>query len=425
MAGYDADFLGNNISLPLPAFDQALVGNVLENDLLAENIRADYPHYSVITNRHRRSPIFAALNVDQSQMLAVARSDNWRIDSRVGDDFQLDNDYYKGRDNPWDRGHMAMRSNAAWGGSSREAKQASDETFYYTNSCLQHGNLNQDEWLGLETWVADLEIDTNGRVASFSGPIYGDFSRVINPRGRQPAEVPAGFFKIVCFINKATNGLDVRAFIINQDADALAANSRTRGFNFQKYQVTVSEIEEKTGLQFDDRIYQANPLRFTDNEDARDRLNVREFPERIEVDGPHEVIDADHRRIEVADHEVPVFVVAAMVNPKGADRKKEWISILNLSAETIDLTGWQLSDTRRKRLNLEEVLDAKELDLTPGEAVRVNPLKPLQLGNTGGVIELFEAAEGTESGRRIDRVRYTKDDVKENVPVVFACRTHD
>ncbi len=424
MAGYVPDFLDPNIALPLPTFDHELAGDVLKSTQLESEIYATYPHYTVITDKARRAPILAALNIDQNQLKTVDRTDRWRIDSRVGDAFQLDNDYYKS--NPWDRGHLAMRSNAAWGDTSREAKRASDETFYYSNATLQHANFNQDEWLELETWVKNLNLDSNGRITSFSGPIYGEFSRFIRPTQRQPAEIPAAFFKVVCFVNKQSGNLDVRAFIMHQDVDALADKSGADDFNFQRYQVTVSEIEELTGLEFDDRIYQANPMRFNPSDDARDRLNIEDdaVPERREIDSPDEIIDADTPRIPVDDHKVDIFICGAMVNPVGNDRKKEWISIINLTSESVDLTGWQVSDTKRSRLTMgTDLLDAGSLDLEPGEAVRVGPVKPLKLGNNGGVIELYRPENDGVSGRRVDRVRYGGTQVEEGRPIVFGFGT--
>lgn len=198
------------------------------------------------------------LNIDQELLKSTKRSNRWRIDPRIGFENQLDNDYYV--NNPWDRGHMARRASAGWGSTQRDAQYASDETFYYSNSTLQHENLNQDEWLRLEEWVYSLKLDKDGKITSFSGPIYADFDRTIRPNGRQTALIPAGFFKVVCFINKDTGKLDVRAFVMYQDAEALADKNGRKRYDNQHYQVTISEIEELTGLRFDEAIYHANPL---------------------------------------------------------------------------------------------------------------------------------------------------------------------
>lgn len=426
MVGYDPDFLGSDIRLPMPQFSPALVGHVLNNRLeLRDGIYADYVNFTVVMNRVRRSPILAALNIDQNKLRNVPRRRDWEIDTRIGEAFQLNNDYYAA--NPWDRGHLARRASAAWGETAREAKKASDATFFYSNATLQHENFNQDEWLALEDWVKDLTLDHNGRITEFTGPIYGEFGRIISPTGREPAETPSGFFKVICFISDVTRELDVRAFIMYQDIEALANKDGNRLFNFQRYQVTVSEIETLTGLEFDDQIYEKNPLLFNENEQAREDLNVVEFPERIAVDEPEELVAAGEVRDIVADQKVPVYIAAAMVNPSGDERQNEWISIINLSADDIDLNGWTLSDAKRPPLDLGKVLDTNRRILHPGEAVRVQPVEPLLLSNNGGVILLFEKPRSGETqGRRIDRVHYTPEQTKpEGKPIVFAYRQED
>ncbi|NER83292.1 MAG: endonuclease, partial [Leptolyngbya sp. SIO1D8] len=145
MPGYDPDFLGQTV--PLPDFSPSLIGFVLNKPELVDSVYAHYHNYTVAMNKDLRTPLFAALNIDQAKIHQVNRIDDWRIDTRIGAENQLNNDYYFS--NPWDRGHLARRSSAAWGDSRREAKLAADDTFYYSNAALQHGNFNQDEWLAL------------------------------------------------------------------------------------------------------------------------------------------------------------------------------------------------------------------------------------------------------------------------------------
>lgn len=422
LVGYDPDFLSSDIHLPMPTFSPSLVGNVLEKTILREGIYADYVNYSIVMNRVTRSPIFAALNINQRLLQSVARKREWDIDTRIGADFQLDNDYYF--NNPWDRGHLAMRASAAWGNSKREAKKASDSTFFFPNATLQHANFNQDEWLELELWVKDLTLDDSDRITEFTGPIYGDFGRMISPSGREPAEAPSGFFKIACFVSKKTQRLDVRAFIVFQDREALRDKEGKKFFNAQRYQVTISEIEELTGLDFDDQIYETNPLLFNENPDAREELNIGEFPERIEVDEPEELISRDETRDFDAAQEVPVFIAASMVNPAGDERQQEWISIINLSGDAVNLEGWTLSDMKREPLNLSDALKENQRILEPGMAIRIQPVEPLMLSNQGGVIALYEKPTAADKpGRRIDRVHYTSEQANaQGVPIIFAYR---
>ncbi len=408
MAGYDESFL-SGIALPIPKFRTELTA-----ELFSKGKAFHYPNYSVVMNGSpsKRSPVIVCLNIDQAQLKETKRKNNWRIDPRIGVTHQLDNDYYE--KNPWDKGHMARRASAAWGGTARDAQYASDETFYYSNSTLQHANLNQDEWLGLEDWVHQLDLDKDGRITSMCGPIYGRFDRTVSPSGRQIALVPAGFFKVVCFINKETDKLDVRAFIMYQDAKALADKSGRNRYDNQTYQVTITEIEEQTGLMFEDSIYEANPLYFSDT-NAKPEENVIILPEEIEVAKPQDLIAAGDKRQTVLDDIVDIFIAVAMPDPAGVDAGNEWVSLINLGSETVDLTGWKLCDKSDNEILIDSIIaNSTSRSLCPGESIVLKGLEPLKLANKGGVIKLFNAAN-----ERIDWVNYTKKMVSPGKPVHF------
>lgn len=399
--GYDPGFLG--VDLPLPEFGPELIDFIVLRDQLRDGVFADYVNYTVATHAALRTPVFSAMNIDQARLKSVNRTDNWRIDTRIGRDFQLNNDYY--RSNPWDRGHLARRASAAWGDTSREAKQASDDTFFYANASLQHANFNQDEWLALEDWVMRDTPDDTDRISSVSGPIFGEHPRSITPQGRDTALIPSAFFKVVSYIRDGA--LEVRAFIMPQDAAALRDKGGRRFFDNQRYQVSVTDIEEQTGLIFPPIIPERNPLMFNPDDDAAERLQITSFPERIEVDDPAQMVAMGQVREQILLDGPAVMIVAALVNPKGPDRENEWVSIFNFTEQDIDLAGWQLSDTLRRPMDLDGLLEA-------GTARKFAPVTPLQLGNNGGTLSLFNAAKG-----RVDRVRYRKEEVLDGKPVRF------
>ena len=205
-----------------------------------------------------------------------------------------------------------------------------------------------------------------------------------------------------------------------QDEEALRDKQGNKLFNFQTYQVTITEIERLTGLEFDDEIYEKNPLLFDENIDKQEELHIEKFPERIEVDAPGEMISKDEPRDSVAVDNAAIFIAAAMVNPSGDERASEWVSLINLSSEPVNLEGWTLSDTKHDPLQLNSVLQEQQRILEPGEAVRIQPLSPVMLSNRGGVISLYD---NQGKGRRIDRVRYTGRDVeREDFTVRFLRR---
>ena len=175
-----------------------------------------------------------------------------------------------------------------------------------------------------------------------------------------------------------------------------------------------------TGLEFDDEIYEKNPLLFNENLEKREKLHIEKFPERIEVDAPGEMIAKDETRDSVAVDKAAIFIAAAMVNPSGDEREFEWVSLINLSSKPVNLEDWTLSDSKHKPLQLNSVLKEEQRILKPGEAVRIQPLSPVMLSNRGGVISLYD---NQGQGRRIDRVRYTERDVeREDLTVRFLRR---
>ncbi|WP_051906355.1 lamin tail domain-containing protein [Methylomarinum vadi] len=87
----------------------------------------------------------------------------------------------------------------------------------------------------------------------------------------------------------------------------------------------------------------------------------------------------------------------------------------NLGSETVDITGWTLSDNSYKKLLLDNVLtDPNERIMHPGESVAIKDISPVQLSNNQDIIMLCDS-----TGARIDRVNYNKRMVQSGKPVVF------
>ena len=393
MTEYDKNFLG--VALPLPGFTPARVADIVASTPLLPDGVATYPNYAVVTDKKFRAPAFAVLHLDQTALKKTTRSDKWQIDSRVGADAQLDKSYYDGKDNPWDKGHLADRESAGWGATSAIAQASADQTFYFANACLQHKNLNEDEWLALEMWVLKLNLAKHGKLAVFTGPIFADHPRIVTPPGRAAATVPAGFFKVACFVNATTNQLDVRAFIIYQDAEALLNLQGRKTFNYTKYQVTVTEIERLTELRFPDVVREKNPLLFHPNPAAGKKLNIKSFPERVDINQPSDIVHHDTPRMHVADDSVEVYIAAALISPAGGG--EEWVSLANYEQQAISLAGWKLVDRAGHELKLSGNLPAGG-----SMVLRGAKLRPIRLPDTGGVLTLLNA-----QGDRIDRADYS------------------
>ena len=94
--------------------------------------------------------------------------------------------------------------------------------------------------------------------------------------------------------------------------------------------------------------------------------------------------------------------MAALVNPRGAAPERESVTLLNTTADPVDLTGWSLADPGRRAVPLPGPV------LEPGAAARIDLPPELPLGNSGGTLTLLDAA-----GLKVDGVAWTAEDAAE------------
>lgn len=95
-----------------------------------------------------------------------------------------------------------------------------------------------------------------------------------------------------------------------------------------------------------------------------------------------------------------VQIVAALVNPPGADQGHETVTLLNTTPEPLDLGGWTLADRMDQRHRLAGVIPA-------GATLAVTLPLSVQLGNQGGIISLLNS-----DGLKIHGVAYTKEQAR-------------
>lgn len=400
--GYNPKFINEDIVVPLPGLSPKLAGAAYTHESLPESMLLNYAHYTVVMNKETRQLIYSASNINQNQKQSIPRDESrdWDIDSRIPVNHQLDNRFYSSND--WDRGHMVQRDNNNWGRDAREAIIANDDTFFYTNAAFQHKYFNQDEWLKLETLFGNWEEDTNGMLCVFTGPVHLTFDRQYARSWHDTVRIPSGFFKVICYQSKQTNRLETRAFLLYQDNDFIGnKKSGSSSILLKNYQVTIKEIEELTGLNFDDVIAASNPL-FYSGTDER----INNYPERIPLDFSDDLVNSaeqDRATQEVRPEDKDIVIASAMVNPEGRDKPEmEWVSLMNLSEKTRTLDGWTLLNQDKKSIDL----TGKIID--PGIGIKV-PMSEgdMRLINAGGTIILKN-----ENSEIVDRAYYTAGEVK-------------
>ena len=419
MTGYDRDFLGLDLRIDLPTFDPSIAQRVFKHDDLRERRFSDHIHYTLVMNEDNRQLIYSAYNIDQTKFpesTAGLGSRSWRNDPNFPSAQQLGNKYYKDRTNaagekvpnPYDKGHMVMRLNTMWGDTIADADQAGKATYVYANSSLQHENLNRDEWKYLEmNIVRKLDITADQKLSVFTGPIYGNLDRHVNLSDSDSARVPSGFFKVICFrtnFPEENRKLGVLTFAIFQDEKVLRDRKGSATVKTdRRYQITISELRQLTGINFGQNLFDRNPLFFFKGSAEEADVGISTTPERIPIQSETDLI-SDHaqERCEIEPLQTRKIIIdSAMVRPTSPQQVNEWVTVFNRGAAAVDLNGWQLKD----RMNRVATLSGS---IEPGTSLKLSgdTLGKVKLADSGGSLMLFD-----EHGCVIDHVTWSRHDI--------------
>lgn len=242
--GYDVSFLGVPVAVPaLSSLDDAV--------LLDGTERFDYTHFSLAMSKSRRFAFWVAWNIDGGSLRKLDRSGIPFVkDPRLPAEFQVGDELYK--NNRLDRGHLARRADLIWG-SLAVADKANTDSFYFTNITPQMDDFNQSAKAGLwgrleDALFEDVSVD-DLRVSVQCGPVFHADDRVF--RG---VALPREFWKLITFVEGGE--LKTRAFLLTQSLDELEALDLDE---FRVFQVTLPELETRTGLTFDPALRSAAP----------------------------------------------------------------------------------------------------------------------------------------------------------------------
>ncbi|WGT27037.1 DNA/RNA non-specific endonuclease [Pseudomonas marginalis] len=167
---------------------------------------------------------------------ASGRPRNWKTDPDVPAGETLDPVDYNGANVALkiDRGHQA---NLASMGGVPDWKTLN----YLSNITPQKSDLNQGPWARLEDQERNLSKDPSiAQVYVATGPLYEHFVGTL-PGTNKVHTIPSGYWKIIFVGSSPENGL-YASFVMNQETP--------RDASFCAYQVTVAQIEERSGLTF-------------------------------------------------------------------------------------------------------------------------------------------------------------------------------
>lgn len=258
--GYDPKFLAG-LTVPLPKPSGALKPHLLDvtgKPGTAGKFELKYHHYSVLMHQPRKLAVLSAVNFFAAAPHRAERGkDKWFADPRAGAAQSVEKNYAHPK---IDRGHLTRRADGGWGMTAAEARQANDDTFFFTNNSPQHSFFNQSNfekkgfvlWGSLENHVAAQAKTSGGRLCVFNGPVLTPADPTLDG-----LPVPLSFYKLIAYKTDAGD-LSAVAFVMDQTEliEGIVGGAE-EGFEedfdpgrFTPHQVTVDDLERRTGLDF-------------------------------------------------------------------------------------------------------------------------------------------------------------------------------
>jgi endonuclease G len=183
--------------------------------------------YAVSYNKTWKIPNWVSyeLTIDET-MGEEERSDKFIPDPLAKEGVVTTADY---RNSGYDRGHMAPAADMKW------SNAAMKESFYLSNICPQHPNLNRSRWKELENNVRKWAV-ADSAVIVICGPVVNDSPQRI---GNNSVVVPHGFFKVILSPHKEQP--ETIGFLFSNERCILPLHA---------YVVSVDSVETVTGLDF-------------------------------------------------------------------------------------------------------------------------------------------------------------------------------
>jgi len=198
--------------------------------------------YAVGYSEERRNPLWAVYKA--SELLGDAESQRYERSRFFARDIRVtptvDSRTFGG---VFDRGHMVP--NAAIG--SQYGALAQMETFFMTNMCPQHEDLNQGAWMRLEGWISQA-AEKNEHIFVVAGPIFGDDPAIVTRGSERGIQIPDAFYMILVDADKEFRTrpeIKLLAYRFPQNTPR-DADFKDR----QEFGVSVKDIEEATKLDF-------------------------------------------------------------------------------------------------------------------------------------------------------------------------------
>ena len=202
----------------------------LERPLLLSPKQEQIVHhtgYIVSYNESLRLPNWVAYELTRQETQGNAKRSNRFIpDPMIKGTIATNSDYLH---SGYDKGHMAPAADMKW------SSIAMKESFYFSNICPQHPELNRKKWKDLEDKIRDWAIEDSA-IIIICGPIVDKTPKVI---GKNKVVIPQQFFKAI--LSPFTQPPKAIGFLFTNEQSVSPLSN---------YAVTVDSIEILTGMDF-------------------------------------------------------------------------------------------------------------------------------------------------------------------------------
>lgn len=183
--------------------------------------------YTVSYNKDLKIPNWVSYELTRQETKGKEkRSDNFIADPLVKGAIATNADYAR---SGYDKGHMAPAADMKW------SPEVMKESFYFSNMCPQHPQLNRRGWKNLEEKIRDWAI-ADSAIIIICGPIIKQSSRTI---GKNKVAVPEQFFKVI-----------LSPFVKPVRGIGFLFNNRQAVEPLSTYAVTIDSIEKLTNMDF-------------------------------------------------------------------------------------------------------------------------------------------------------------------------------
>ena len=183
--------------------------------------------YTVSYNKDLKIPNWVSYELTREETKGKEKRGNRFIaDPLVTGPIATNADYTR---SGYDKGHMAPAADMKW------SPEAMKESFYFSNMCPQHPQLNRRGWKNLEEKIRNWAI-ADSAIIIICGPIIEKQPKTI---GKNKVVVPQRFFKVV--LSPFAKPIRAIGFLFNNEQSVEPLSS---------YVVTVDSIESLTNMDF-------------------------------------------------------------------------------------------------------------------------------------------------------------------------------